>query len=115
MGRFRFDWRWIALIAVVALLANARSLPWPIITFALAAAGGYLLNLAWNAYSGGGGAIGGPRVTYWRGQRIETGGRRPMFRPTSVSTLVPVVVYGLIGLALLLAAVARMISGLGLG
>lgn len=117
MRSFRFDWRWAALIAVVAVMANGRALPWPVTALTMAAAGGYLLYMAWAAYSGG-----RPRrqrdttrVTYWRGQRIETSGPVRRAPVVSLGTLGPLLVYGLVGLALLLAGLVVAMRGLGLG
>jgi hypothetical protein len=116
MGSFRFDWRWLALIAVVAILANGRNLPWPITALTMAASGGYLLFIAWRSYSGG-----RPRqrrdttrVTYWRGQRIETAGPVRRAPVTDLSSVGPLLVYGLVGLALALAALAVTMRGLGI-
>ncbi len=110
MRTIRFDWRWAALIAFVAILANARSLPWFITVLAFGLSGGYLLRLAWQAW--GPGTNDTRRVTYWRGERIETRGssRRP--RPRSWDELAPVVVYALLGTALALGAVAVTLRAL---
>lgn len=117
MRSFRFDWRWVALIAVVAVMANGRGLPWPITALTMGGAGGYLLYMAWLAYSGG-----RPRrhrdttrVTYWRGQRIETSAPARRAPTLSLGTVGPLLVYGLVGLALLLGAAAVAMRGLGVG
>lgn len=118
MNRIRFDWRWVAVIGFVALLANARSLPWPIIALTFAVPGGYLLWLAWSAWKRGGGWADGnasTRVTYWRGQRIETPASSKRYRPARHwDDLAPVVIYGLFGLILALAALVVTLDGLGL-
>lgn len=111
MRGIRFDWRWVALIAFVAILANAGSLPWFVVALALGAPGGYLLWMAWQSWGmgGGWGGRGGGdsrRVTYWRGQRIETSGPTRRYRPRTWEELAPVVLYGIIGAALVLAAVS---------
>ncbi|MFV9507816.1 MAG: hypothetical protein AB4911_24980 [Oscillochloridaceae bacterium umkhey_bin13] len=117
MSRFRFDWRWAAVIVVIALLANARSLPWPVTALTLGVPGGYLLSLAWTAWRRSGGWADGnstTRVTYWRGQRIETPASPRRYRPARHwDDLAPVVVYGLFGVALLLAALTIVLRGLG--
>jgi len=112
MRNIRFDWRWVALIAFVAILANARSLPWFITALAFGLSGGYLLWLAWQEWGPGGGRGDTRRVTYWRGERIETSSsaRRP--RPRSWDELAPVVVYALLGTALALGAVAVTLRAL---
>ncbi|MEI8308758.1 MAG: hypothetical protein WCF99_16980 [Chloroflexales bacterium] len=113
MRGFRIDWRWVALIAFVAVLANGRSLPWPITALVLGASGGYLMVLAWRA----GGSLGGGRpadaqVTYWRGQRIEIPSRPRKPSPVAWGELIPAIVYALIGLALLLGAASIVITQL---
>lgn len=108
MGNIRFDWRWAALIAFVAILANARALPWFITALTLGLAGGYLLWLAWQAWSGGGGGD-TRRVTYWRGERIETRGPTRRYRPQRWEELAPVLLYAMLGAALALAALALII------
>lgn len=117
MGSFRFDWRWVALIGVVAVLANSRALPWPLTALTMAGGGGYLLYLAW-ASGGGRGPRGRrdtTRVSYWRGQRIETTGPVRRSPAIDLSALGPLLVYGLVGLALLLAALVVTLRGLGMG
>lgn len=117
MGSFRFDWRWLVLIGVVAVMANGRALPWPITALTLGGAGGYLLYMAWLAYSGGRPrrSRDTTRVTYWRGQRIETSGPARRAPVVSLGTVGPLLVYGLVGLALVLAAAVVAMRGLGLG
>jgi hypothetical protein len=118
MANVRFDWRWVAVIAFVAILANARSLPWYVTAATFAASGGYLLWLAWRAWGiggwGGGARADTRNVTYWRGQRIETGGPSRRYRPRNWDELAPVAVYGLVGLALTLAALSLLLRALGM-
>jgi hypothetical protein len=107
MPNIRFDWRWIALIIFVAILANARAVPWFVSALALGLAGGYLLQQAWRAWGISGGFGGGSRrVTYWRGQKIETGGSPRRYRPRTLSELAPVLLFALLGAALTLAALS---------
>ncbi len=110
----RFDWRWLVLIGLIAILANARSLPWFVTALALGVPGGYLLMLAWRAWegNGGGGRGNGRRVTYWRGQRIEMHGPPRRVRPETLSAVAPTLIYGLVGLALVLAALAVLVQAL---
>jgi hypothetical protein len=107
MRNIRFDWRWVALIVFVAILAGAQSIPWPILALALAAGGGYVLYMGWQIWNGGsgGGFSRQPRVTYWRGQRIELTPERRRSMP-SLRSITPALVYLIIGGALLLGAIA---------
>lgn len=105
MRNIRFDWRWVALIAFVAILASAQSIPWPILALALAAGGGYLLYMGWQIWSGGRSFGSKARVTYWRGQRIELSPER-QHRMPSLRDITPALVYLILGGALVLGAVA---------
>jgi hypothetical protein len=115
MRGLRFDWRWLILIGFIAILANARALPWPVIALTFAAAGGFLVTMAWRSWGLGGswgGRSGPKRVTYWRGERVEIPGPPRRYRPTTWSEIAPVVVYGVIGISLLLAALAVTLQAL---
>lgn len=103
MGKFRFDPRWLVLLVVFVVLSNARSLPWPIVAALLAGGGGYLLYWGLNLWRGGVTSRSGPRVQYWRGQRIESPTpRRPRMPP--LREILPAVIPLLVGAAMLLAA-----------
>lgn len=110
MPNIRFDWRWIALIVIVAIVANGRALPGPVIFLALAGGGGYLLYFGWKVWNGG--SIRSSRVTYWRGQRIETQVKRRVGLPP-LGAIGPALLYLIIGGAMLLAAVAVLLNRLG--
>jgi hypothetical protein len=110
MRGFQLDWRWVALIIFVALLANGRSLPWPVTALALGGGGGYLLVMSWRSAGLGRQVGGGGRVTYWRGQRVEMPGTPRRRRPTLWGELAPAVVYALIGLALLFGAISIILN-----
>jgi hypothetical protein len=115
MGRFQFDWRWLMLIGLIVVLANARLLPWPVVALALGGVGGWLLWLAWGMWQGGG-RIGGDRanVTYWRGQRIERPGPARRLRPATWTEIAPLALAALFGGALLLAALAVVLRAFGM-
>ncbi len=111
MSNLRFDWRWVALIVMVAAIANGTRLPWPILSAVFTGGGGYLLYLGWQMWSGG--SISSRRVTYWRGQRIES----PTGQRTSIPPLravVPALPYLLIGLALVVAGVSLVLRQFGI-
>ncbi len=114
MERRGFDWRWVGLIVVVAVLANVQRLPWPLVAVLLSGGGGYVLWLGWRIWTSHSPVGGQKRVTYWRGQRIEFesprgGGRKlPSFRAIG-----PAVVYLIIGGALVLAGVALVVRHIG--
>lgn len=76
MGSFRFDWRWVGIIAIIAVMAGARNLPWPVVALTTGAGGGYLLYYGWQIWTRYGGRPSRNRTTYWRGQRYEVGPSR---------------------------------------
>lgn len=104
-----FDWRWIGLIVIAAILANSYAIPWPITVLILVAGGGYLLFVGWNIWSGGANPFKQTRVTYWRGQRIELDAPRSSRLP-SLRSIGPALVYLLIGAALLLGGIAVLVG-----
>ncbi len=109
MSNIRFDWRWVALIALVVILANSSFIPWPLIFLALAGGGGYLLYMGWNVWNRG--TISAKRVTYWRGQRIETPPRGGVGLPPW-RAIVPALLYLIIGAAFILSAGAILLRQL---
>ena len=112
MNRMRIDWRWVAVIGVVAALANSRSLPWPVVSAMLVAVGGYIGYLGWTSL--GYGRSSGRRVTYWRGQKYELLDDRRSLRVPRWRELLPMLPHAVLGLALILAGVAVLTRGLGL-
>ena len=113
MSRFRFDWRWVALIGFVALIANANRLPWQLVAIVLGGVGGYILMLGWRAWTHAGGSMSRSRVTYWRGQRIEVAPQRRGPSLPRLSEVGPALIYLLLGGALVLAAVAIILNAVG--
>lgn len=99
-----FDWRWVGAIAVIVLLTQIRFLPPYVTALVLALGGGYFVSIGWNAWRRGGGSAGGRRVTYWRGQRIESPPPRRGFAMPRGNDLGQAVVFLLIGGVLVLAA-----------
>jgi hypothetical protein len=106
MPNIRFDWRWVIAILVIAVLANSRSLPWQAVVTILALGGGYLLYLGWQVAGGVGGRRESQRVTYWRGQRIETKAPPRQIRTPSLRELAPASLYLVLGAVMLLGALA---------
>lgn len=106
MPDIRFDWRWIAAILLIAVLANSRSLPWQAVAGLLALAGGYLLYMGWRVAGGVGGVRESQRVTYWRGQRIETQAPPRQIRTPSLRELAPASLHLITGGVMLLGALA---------
>lgn len=110
-----FDWRWIGLIVLIALIASAGSLPWPVTALALLAGGGYMVWEGWNAWRRAGGApTRSNRVTYWRGQRYEVGPERPGPALPEWSGLRSAWPQLLVGGVLILAGLAIVLRALGL-
>jgi hypothetical protein len=108
MNGMRFDWRWIVAFVFLAILVGGQRLPWPIVMLALAAGGGFLIYLGWNAWQGGSGGGGGKRVTYWRGQRIELPPERGSSSLPPLRTLAPALIYFVLGGAMVLGALAMI-------
>lgn len=114
MGNFRIDWRWIAVIAVIAVLASSARLPWPVTALVLGGSGGYLLLMGWRAWARAGGAPSRSKVTYWRGQRIEVGPQRRGPSLPRFSDIGPALLPLLLGGVLVLAAASIVLSAVGL-
>lgn len=115
MNRMQFDWRWLILIALIAILANARSLPWPVVALALGGSGAWLLWQAWLLWSGGGRTgSSARRVTYWRGRRIEQGGPPPPPWSGNWFAVAPAALVALLGVILLLAALVVLLRAFNL-
>jgi hypothetical protein len=109
----RFDWRLVGVIAIIVVLASSGRLPWPIVTLALALAGGYMLRYGWRVWGGGASFSGGRRVTYWRGQRIEIDQARRGSSLPSLRSAGPAAVYLVLGAVFVMAAASIMLDRLG--
>jgi uncharacterized membrane protein YbhN (UPF0104 family) len=112
--KIQFDWRWVAVIVVVAVLANAVRLPWPVTALILGGSGGYLLMLGWRVWVRSGGAPTRSRVTYWRGERYEAPPQRRGPALPRWSDIGPAALYLLFGGVLVLAAVAIVLRQFGI-
>ena len=109
MSKVRFDWRWVAAIVVIAVLAGAGRLPWYVTTLVAGGSGIWLLVVGWQAWVRSGGPPSRGRVTYWRGQRIETAPVRrgpAMPRWSDIGPAVPYLIFG--GILLLTAIVIAL-------
>jgi hypothetical protein len=113
VSRFRFDWRWVALVGFVVLLANAGRLPWQVVVLLLGSAGAYVLTLGWRTWTHTGGSPTRSRVTYWRGPRSEVAPPRRGPPLPRLSDIGPALLYLLLGGALVLAAVTMVLNALG--
>jgi hypothetical protein len=113
MTNMRFDWRWIGLIAVIAILANNGRLPWTVTAAAFALSGGYLIYYGWGKWTGSGFRSNGSQVKYWRGQRYEIRPARRSSSLPSLSTIGPAAIYFALGAVLLLSALAIALRRLG--
>jgi hypothetical protein len=116
MRNIRFDWRWIGLIVIVALIANVQVIPWPFLALALAGGGGYLLFIGWRVWNTGTPRAGPPRsakrVKYWRGQRIELDDPPPHRRSQmpALRAIGPALIYLLMGGALVLGSISLLVD-----
>jgi hypothetical protein len=113
MRRISFDPRWVMIAVIAIIIASANRLPWPIVALALAVGGGYALTLGWQTWRRTGG-VGGSRIVYWRGQRIEMGKPSRMQLP-AWRDIGPAAIYFVVGGVLVLAALAIIFRGLGIG
>lgn len=114
MNRFNFDWRWVGLIAVVAIIAGGARIPWPLTMLVLGGGGAYLLNAGWLAWTRAGGMPSKSKVTYWRGQRIEAGPTRRGPALPRLSDIGPALVPLLLGGVMLLAALSILLRRFGM-
>ena len=110
MGR-RLDWRWVAVIVGVLLLAVGAGVPWFVRAIGLIGGGTYLLWYGWGVWARGGVARG--KVTYWRGQRMEVGPQRRGPALPRLADIGPAVVWLALGLVLTLAGVALALAAYG--
>ncbi len=114
MSRLQFDWRWIGLIVVVAILANANQIPRPVTALILAASGAYVLVLGWRVWVRSGGVPTRGRVTYWRGQRYEVPTERRGPAMPRLSDIGPAALYFIIGGVLVLTGIAMGLRAFGI-
>jgi len=113
VSNVRFDWRWVAGVVVIAVLASAGRLPWYVTTLVAGGSGIWLLVAGWQAWVRSGGPPSRGRVTYWRGQRIETA---PVRRGPALprwSDIGPAVLYLIFGGILLLTAITIALQAFG--
>jgi len=113
LSKIRFDWRWLIAIGVIAVLANAGRIPWPITALVVGGSGVWLLTLGWRAWLRSGGVPSRSRVTYWRGQRIEVAPPRRGPALPRWSDIGPAAPYLLFGGILVLVAITIALRALG--
>jgi hypothetical protein len=106
-------WRWLALIVLVIVLTNSRTLPWPLVTLLLGAAAVYLLREGWIVWRRAGGPPTRGKVTYWRGQRIEVGPPRVGPALPDIRSIGPALIYLVPGIILLLVVLAMVLRAFG--
>ncbi len=102
-SRTTFDWRWIVVIFIALLFfGQIRIAPSPLLSMVLLALGGYwAVQAGIEPWRGRRSLLGSSKVTYWRGQRIET--RTPVrarFRTPPTTPLIVSIIYLLMGLGL---------------
>ena len=114
MGNIRFDWRWLAVIGVLVVLANAGRLPWPATALVVGGGGAWLLVQGWRVWVRAGGAPSRSRVTYWRGQRFEVAPPRHGPALPRWSDIGPAALYFILGGLLVLSAITIALRGLGI-
>jgi len=110
----RFDWRWVAVIAVLVVLTNSSRLPPLVTALVVGGAGVWLLMMGWRVWVREGGPPERGRVTYWRGQRIEVAPQRRGPALPRMRDIGPAALYFIIGVVLLLAAGAIGLRSFGL-
>jgi Na+-transporting NADH:ubiquinone oxidoreductase subunit NqrB len=96
LSRTNFDWRWIIVIILALLFFGQISLaPSAEVSIVLLALGGYwALQAGLAPWRGRDALLGGPKVTYWRGQRIELPrSQRARFRAPAATSLIVSIVY----------------------
>jgi hypothetical protein len=112
VGRTTVDWRWIVMILVVLVFFGIVRLNIPReLAVLLLALGGYWAVMAGlQPWRQPGALLGSPKVTYWRGQRIElpargSTARRARFRTPGGTALIVSVIYLGLGIGCWYAAV----------
>ena len=113
MNTMNFDGRWIALIFLILFLLF-RSPQTDIVLLAIGA--GWAIQAGLAPWQGGRNALGGTKVTYWRGQRIVT--KQPVrarIRSVSGIQILVSIVYLALGLGMAYAAFSWFASLIRLG
>lgn len=103
MNTLNFDWRWLGVILILLFLLS----PDPLTKVVLAAiAAAWMVQAGLDPWRGGRSTLGSTKVTYWRGQRIETKvSTRARLRSVSSIQMVVSVIYLMLGVASAWAAI----------
>lgn len=104
MNTTNFDWRWVGVILIL-LMIFARDTRTDIVVAAIGAA--WMIQAGLEPWRGGRSSVlGSTKVTYWRGQRIETKvPARARLRSVSSIQMVVSALYLLLGLGSAFAAI----------
>lgn len=104
MNTTNFDWRWVGVILILLLVLTADTRT-GIVVAAIGAA--WMIQAGLEPWRGGRSrSLGSTKVTYWRGQRIETKvSARARLRSVSSLQIVVSVLYLLLGLGSAFAAI----------
>jgi small-conductance mechanosensitive channel len=106
VNTINFDWRWIGVIFLILMLLPLRGQVNLTAVPVLAIAAAWLILSALEPWRAGRSSFSSTKVTYWRGQRIET--RQPArarLRSVSSIQMLVSVLYLLLGVASAFAAI----------
>ncbi len=106
--------KWVGLILFIALLANGRRLPPESDRAGAHWRRCLLLVWGWRVWSRAGGPPSRGRVTYWRGQRIETAPPPRGPAMPRLKDIGPAAIYLLLGGVLLLSGIVVILQRFGL-
>ena len=110
MNNINFDPRWLFVIVLVLILLNPGGLAGVVV---LAIGAGWAIQAGLAPWRMNMGRISGTKVTYWRGQRIETRqAPTQRLRMLPITKLLVAVLYLTLGLGMAYAAILRFIAAI---